>query len=261
MRAFIGNRSREIWFAIGVACLLLAWEHVSGAAPALLPRLGTVVASLTELCTSGELHKHLAVSLHRSVSGLAIGTALGFVTGVAAGFSRPAYYMFKPAMGALFASPAVVVVMLAMVWFGVGSGMAVFVTALFTVPIMYVSVVEGMAMVDRDLLEMAAVYRLSKWHLWWQVYLPALSTAVLTGFSFAAGSAFRKTVMAELLGSSNGVGFAMAMTRFNLDVARFFAWVAVCLLVALAIELVLVRPIVASLCKWRAASAAGATYE
>ncbi len=127
---------------------------------------------------------------------------------------------------------------------------------------MYVSVVEGMGLIDADLLEMAAVYRLSRWTLWWSIYLPALATAILTGFAFAAGTAFRKTVMAELLGSNDGIGFAMAMTRFNLDAARFFAWVAVCLVVAGGLEFVLVSPVARYLQRWRTVSSdAGVVHE
>jgi NitT/TauT family transport system permease protein len=250
MRASIGNRIKPLYL-IGVAFIVLAWEIVAGSFPGALPTLRAIWDSLLLLTETHELQRQLAISLHRSLTGLTIGAALGFFTGAAAGFCKPVYYLLKPLIGVLLSSPAVVVVMLAMVWFGIGSSMAIFITALFTVPIMYVSVVEGMGMIDRDLIEMAAVYRISKWNLWWSIYLPALATAVLTGFAFAAGTAFRKTVMAELLGSNDGIGYAMAMTRFNLDTARLFAWVVVSLLVAGALEFLLVSPVAHYLERWR----------
>jgi NitT/TauT family transport system permease protein len=250
MSASIGSRIKPLHL-LGIACILLAWESVAGNVPGALPRLRAIWESLLLIAETAELQRQLSISLHRSLTGLTIGAALGFITGAAAGFCKPIYYLLKPLIGTLLSSPAVVVVMLAMVWFGVGSSMVIFITALFTVPIMYVSVVEGMGMVDADLLEMAAVYRISKWNLWWGIYLPALATAVLTGFAFAAGTAFRKTIMAELLGSNDGIGYAMAMTRFNLDAARLFAWVAVCLLVAGVLEFVLVSPVAHYLERWR----------
>ncbi|MBT9175851.1 MAG: putative aliphatic sulfonates transport permease protein SsuC [Firmicutes bacterium] len=261
MNASIGSRIKP-FYLLGVACILLAWELVAVRMTGALPRLRAVGESLLLLAATSELGQQLAISLHRSLTGLTIGAALGFFTGAAAGFCKPVYYLLKPLIGILFSSPAVVVVMLAMVWFGVGSSMAIFITALFTVPIMYVSVVEGMELIDADLLEMAAVYRLSRWTLWWSIYLPALATAILTGFAFAAGTAFRKTVMAELLGSNDGIGFAMAMTRFNLDAARLFAWVAVCLVVAGVLEFVLVSPVARYLQRWRTVSSdAGVVHE
>jgi NitT/TauT family transport system permease protein len=251
MQAFIGSQNRFLYLA-GVIIILLAWEMLAKMiAAGGLPPLNAVLNSLMHLAETGKLWQHLVISLHRSLAGFAIGAALGFFAGAAAGFSKPLYYLLKPLNGALLTFPAVVVVMLAMVWFGVGSEVAVFITALFTFPIMYISVVEGVGLIDEHLLEMAAVYRISKWCLWWSVYLPALATAILAGFAFAAGTAFRKTVMAELLGSNDGVGYAMAMTRFNLDTAELFAWVAVCLLVVTFIELVLVKPVASYLQRWK----------
>ena len=261
MRAFIGSLSKP-FYLVGTVSILLAWELVAVRTLRILPGLREVGLGLLLLAETGELWRQLGISLHRSLTGLFVGAALGFFIGAAAGFSAPIYYLLKPLIGALLSAPAVVVVMLSMVWFGIGSFMAVFVTAMFTVPIMYVSVVEGMAMVDRDLLEMASVYRISRWSVWWNIYLPALATAILTGLAFAAGTAFRKTVMAELLGSNDGIGFAMAMTRFSLDASRFFAWVTVCLAVAIAIEIAFVRPVAHCLNRWRKpGSAAGVAYE
>jgi len=250
MRAFTGSRIKP-YYLLGVVGMMLAWEFSAVSLPGIVPRLAAVGSSLLLLAQTGELWRQLGVSLQRSLTGLSFGAALGLLLGTAAGLWKPAYYFFKPLMGTLLSSPAVVVMMLAMVWFGVGSFMPVFVTALFTVPVMYVSVVEGMELVDAEVLEMAAVFRISRWALWWNIYLPALATAVLTGLAFAAGTAFRKTIMAELLGSNDGIGYAMAMTRFNLDVARLFAWVAICLCVGVVVQRLFVKPVASYLRKWR----------
>ncbi|MEW6541100.1 MAG: ABC transporter permease subunit [Bacillota bacterium] len=251
MQASIGNLNKPLYLA-GIIIILLVWEILAvRVAAGALPHLNAIVSSLAYLAETGKLWQHLGVSLHRSLTGFAIGAALGFFAGAAAGFSKPLYYLLKPLIGALLSFPSVVVVMLAMVWFGVGSEVAIFITALFTFPIMYISVVEGVGLIDEQLLEMAAVYRISKCHLWWSVYLPALATAILAGFAFAAGTAFRKTIMAELLGSNDGVGYAMALTRFSLDTAELFAWVTVCLLVVASVELALVKPVARYLRLWR----------
>ncbi|HAP32201.1 MAG TPA: hypothetical protein DCQ14_04005 [Firmicutes bacterium] len=47
------------------------------------------------------------------------------------------------------------------------------------------------------------------------------------------------------------MGYAMAMTRFDLDAAALFAWVAVCLLVVAVVELILVKPLTGYLRSWR----------
>ena len=251
MRASIGSRNSFLYLA-GIIIILLVWESIAvRAAAGGLPDLHSVLNSLISLAETGELWQHLFISLHRALTGFATGAALGFIAGAAAGFSKPLYYLLKPLVGTLLCFPAVVVVMLAMVWFGIGSGVAIFITALFTFPLIYISVVEGVALMDGQLLEMAAVYRIKKWRLWWHFYLPALATAILAGFAFAAGTAFRKTVMAELFGSNDGVGYAMAMTRFDLDTAALFAWVTVCLLVVAAVELIVVKPLTSYLRRWR----------
>lgn len=243
MMAFIGSLNKRLYIG-GVIIILLGWEVAARTiAPETLPSLGETWNSLILVHENGKLWQHLPVSLARSLIGFGIGAAIGFIAGAPAAFNRPFYCLLKPLIGSLLSFPAVVVVMVGMVWFGMGSTVAIFITALFTFPLIYMSTVEGMRVIDAQLLEMAGVYQISKWNLWWNIYLPALTTAILSGFAFAAGTAFRKTVMAELLGSHDGVGYALAMTRFNLDTAELFAWVIVCLFVVAAIELLLVRPV------------------
>ncbi|MBS3946944.1 MAG: ABC transporter permease subunit [Dethiobacter sp.] len=242
MGTFTGSLNKYLYLG-GVIVVLLGWEIVSlTVAAEALPRPREVWNGLMLLHTNGKLWQHLPISLYRTLMGFGLGAALGFIAGALAGFSKPLYCLLKPLTGALLSFPAVAVVMVGMVWFGMGSTLAVVITALFTFPLVYRSTVEGVRLMDARLLEMAAVFRLSKWALWWNIYLPALATALLAGFAFAAGTAFRKTVMAELLGSHDGVGYAMAMTRFNLETAELFAWVMVCLFVVAGIELLAVRP-------------------
>jgi NitT/TauT family transport system permease protein len=139
-----------------------------------------------------------------------------------------------------------------MLWFGLGSTQTVFVVSVLVFPTVFINTVEGMQAIDRQLLEMAGIYRASNLIKWADIYLPALAASILAGFSLAAGMAVRIVVMAELLGTSNGIGYAIAIARTNLDTPQLFAWILVCLVLVAAMELLIVRPIRKYLLRWQA---------
>ena len=60
--------------------------------------------------------------------------------------------------------------------------------------------------------------------------------------------------MAELLGSDDGISFAMAMTRFNLDIADLFAWILVSLIVVIIVEFIIIKPVQKYMLRWRTIS-------
>jgi len=150
----------------------------------------------------------------------------------------------------LMAMPPVVVVVLAMLWFGLGSSMVIFITTLMMAPGMYVNTVKGMLHVDRKLIEMTQVYRYGAWLRLRHLYLPALSAPLLAALLIAACGGVRLVVMAEVLGAENGVGYALANARGTFDTAELYAWVLLILGLVALLEFVFLQPLQRRLGRW-----------
>ncbi|MNZ36152.1 putative aliphatic sulfonates transport permease protein SsuC [compost metagenome] len=149
------------------------------------------------------------------------------------------------------ATPPVVVVVLAMLWFGLGSAMVVFISVLMLAPGMYVNTVKGMLMVDHDLLEMARVYRFGAWQKLRHLYVPALTAPLGAALLIATCGGVRLVVMAEVLGAESGAGFALANARSTFDSAGLYAWTLLILLLVAGLEFALLQPLQRRMGRWQ----------
>ena len=183
--------------------------------------------------------------------GLGMAIVAGICLGIAAGLYRPVRLILEPFRWIFTSIPAVVVVMVAMLWFGMGTRMVVSIAATMLTPIIYVGVVEGMAAMDKELLEMAAVYRFSTAMRIRHIQLMAIAAPLVSSLVIATGNSVRIVILAEVLGAIQGLGRGLAEARTNLDTPQLYAYVLLSLLIVGLVESGIVRPLQRFSEKWR----------
>lgn len=189
---------------------LIVWETLcrSGyVAPQILPAPSKVALTAWKLATAGSLFHDLGVSLARAATGFAIGGSLGFVLGVAVGFSRVAEAAIDRSVQMVRAVPFLAALPLTIIWFGVGESQKIFLVSLGVLFPIYVNTVLGIRQVDPKLLELARVQGLSAWTTIARVILPGALPSVLTGVRYALAVAWLALVVAETVGAQAGLGF------------------------------------------------------
>lgn len=229
---------------LGLVLLVLGWE--------LLARnfSGLVVAGPEETLSAlfrlfGNrtfLTTHLAPTLERIGMALCFGIGSGALLGILAGFVEPVRLMLAPARWILMSIPGVIIVVVFMLWFGMGTTMVVCITATMVAPVVYVNVADGMMSVDRNLLEMARVYRLPLHMRLGRIYIMALAGPLLSGTVIATGNGIRLVVLAEMLGAHQGIGHALSIARANLQTDELYALTLLAMLVIGGVEVLLLRP-------------------
>ena len=236
----------------GILLLLLGW-HFSAV------RLGELVMATPQQAWSGMLdilaspgaRQQLMISVGRMAEGILLGCVIGVVLGVAAGFSRTVRMLLLPLRWFLMAIPPIVLVVLAMLWLGLGGTLVVFITATLLTPGVYVNTEKAVRMVDPRLLEMARVYRFSLWQRLIRLYIPAIAAPLSAALLIALCSGVRIVVMAEVLGSENGIGYEIAAARSNFDSYQLYGWVLIVLLLVGVSEWLILRPLQYRLTRWQ----------
>ena len=232
--------------------LLAAWYVGSQfAGPRMLPGPQAVALALWTEAKSGDLGFQLGVTLARVVVSFTIAMVLGTILGVMMGRWRLADRLADPWLVALLNLPALVIIVLAYVWAGLTETAAIAAVALNKLPNATVTVREGARSFDRQLDEMADVFRMSSWtrlrHVLIPQLVPYLAAAARSGLSLV----WKIVLIVELLGRPNGVGFEIG-TAFQLfDVTRILAYAIAFVVVMLAIETFLVQPIERHVSRWR----------
>jgi len=196
--------------------LLAAWEGLSRAgviSAELLPSPSDVVNAAIEATVNGSLLRHLGVSTLRAVAGLVVGAAIGLVLGLATGLSRPLQLLFDGPLQMLRAVPALALVPLVILWFGLGEGAKLFMVAVTVVFPVYLNTFHGVRSVDPQLIEMARVYGVGGFALYREVILPGALPSILVGLRFALGMSWLVLIVAETLGASEGLGYVAMNAR------------------------------------------------
>ncbi len=254
MQRSISNHKYDILYKIlGAGLIILLWQILSMLyMSVLVPSPAETLTALKKLLISGEILENLKISFQRQIVGLLIGVVFGTLTGLMAGLKRPVELMMAPLVNALITIPAVIFVVMAMVWFGMGTTMAVFLVALLVFPIMHINTVEGFKSIDPNYLQMARVFRVPTLVRFKKIYLPGVMHSLLAGISLSTATSIRLTIMAELLGAQDGMGQRIAISRAYLETEQLFAWVLVLLLIMISLEWLLIRPLNNMANRWNA---------
>lgn len=242
-------------FLLGTALLVGAWQiGASQTVPLILPSPRDTLLAAKELLLSGALLEEVRLTLGRTALGFAWGAASGIALGLLTGRFAFAFELLRPLHTVLLGVPPIVVVVIALIWFGTGGTVPIFVVGLLIFPIVYLNTADGWRNLDRGLLEMSRVYGRSAWRLLRNIILPGLAVPVLSGISLAAGFALRIAIMAELLASNSGIGHSIALARVNIQTDRVFAWTLISLVLLVGIDYLLIRPFKARVNRWDAPS-------
>ena len=209
------NLSRFRRFASPLAIILL-WQAASMAgliAPRTLAAPTTILASAWELLASGELPRHLLVSLGRVAAGLAIGVTTGIALALVSGLSRLGEEVVDAPMQMLRTLPFLALVPLFILWFGIGETPKIALVALGSAFPVYLTLFAGIRGVDPKLAEAGRVFGLDRRGLVRHVILPGALPSGLVGLRYALGSAWLSLVIAEQINATAGIGFLINDAR------------------------------------------------
>ncbi|WP_380068096.1 ABC transporter permease [Dankookia sp. GCM10030260] len=235
--------------------LALWWLAAARLADRMLPAPPAVLAALAEELAAGALLPALLVTLARVAAAFSLAMACGAALGYAMGRSRLADAACDPWVLLLLNIPALVIILLAYVWFGQTEAAAIGAVALAKLPNVVVVVREGARTLDPQLDEVARAYRLGPWVRLREVVLPQLGPFLVAAARSGLAIVWKIVLVVELLGRPSGVGFELHLRFQVFDVAGLLAYSLAFAAVMLAVEASLMRPIERRARAWRHADA------
>jgi sulfonate transport system permease protein len=196
--------------------VFLAWEIAArngGLSSRVLPEPLAVVKAAYALVVSGEMWANVKVSAWRALTGFAIGGGIGFVLGLATGLFRAAEVALDSTVQMIRNIPALAMIPLVILWFGIGEEAKLFLVALGVFFPVYVNTYHGIRSVDANLIEMARSYGLQGFALYRDVILPGALPSILVGVRFAFGLMWVMLIVAETISAQSGIGYMTMNAR------------------------------------------------
>jgi sulfonate transport system permease protein len=214
------SRSRKLVGAIQSAVvpllLLTLWEVAVRATwwpRALIASPVEVVVDFGRLMANGKLAFHAMVSLRRLSAGFLVGTGVGVGLGTLVGLSRPVERALAPTVQLLAPIPVVAWIPLFIILFGIGEASKIAIIAVGTFFVVFFNTVQGIRATDRKLVEVAYVFNKSRAELVMAVLLPSALASILTGLRVALGLSWILLIVAEVIASSEGLGWLIWDSR------------------------------------------------
>ena len=192
--------------------LALGWEIVVWLGISdgrLVPPPSRIYEEFAELARSGELLRHLIATLMRVAAGFGLGTLAGTLLGAIAGYSGLVRRLVDPSLQGLRAVPSIAWIPLFILWLGIFETSKVALIAVGVFFPIYLGVMDAILSVDRKIVEVGRVFRLSGAGMVRRILLPAVLPTYVVSLRSGLGLGWMFVIAAEFMGASEGLGYLL----------------------------------------------------
>jgi NitT/TauT family transport system permease protein len=221
---------------------VIVWDRVIvmfGVTPEVMPRPAAALADLLHGLSTGVYITHTLVTLTEVIYGFVIGTLGGFAVGVLVAEFRYVRMALYPFLIVLQITPKVAIAPLFIIWLGYGISSKVAIAASISFFPVIINTVAGLRAADAELLEMMRAFCATRWQIFHRVKLKLALPYIFAGLSVAMALAVIGAIVAEFVGSTQGLGYLILQANFKLDTAQVFAVLVLLAVLGIALSAVL----------------------
>ncbi|WP_376095613.1 ABC transporter permease [Roseomonas sp. CCTCC AB2023176] len=208
-----------------LAAVLLAWEFLPpamGVPKYIIPPVSDLLAEMGRMWRQEDLATHLTSTATWAVVGFVLGGVFGAAFGYLLGLSPTAERVLSPYLLALQIAPKVAFAPLFILWFGYNAWPKLVVTVLVVFFPILVNVLQSMRVADRDLVNLARAYSMSRGQIFWKVLFPASMPNLMAGLRIGATLAVIGITVGEVVGSQVGLGYLITYGQGAANTAMVF---------------------------------------
>ncbi len=183
------------------------WSENNYLPPSLLPSPKEVSVAFLALVYSGELLNHSAASIGRLFLGFGFGAIAGFCLGLAIGMKKSVENLVAPTLQFLAPIPPIVWIPLLIAIFGIGELSKILLLAVASFFVVCTHTMEGVRSTDLKLVDVANILNKNARSNALNLFIPASFPHVFLGLKLALGLSWILLIAAEVIASSEGLGW------------------------------------------------------
>ncbi len=214
------------------------WEVLSRVIsnPILIAGPLDTLKALYEMLSEKKFYLAVRNSFLNITGGIFLGAFIGIFSAALSGAFGIIEDFLSPFIKVLKSIPVVSFVVIVLLWFG-NTHLSLEISAVITMPLFYLSYLEGIKCTDKKMLEMAAVFKMSFLSRVRYIYLPSLKGTIKSSLSLAVGMGWRSGAAAEVIGQPmDTLGNGLYRAKIFLETDRLFAWTVVIILMSVLSE-------------------------
>ncbi|MCI0997258.1 ABC transporter permease [Pseudomonas corrugata] len=235
-----------------VGVVATAWWYAAGRLPSfVLPGPEKVFIALNGLWHSATFVHDLGATMGRVLSGFVLAALIGTPLGLALGSSRTLAQFFEPILAVFNTVSSAIWAIFAIIWFGISDATTVFVVFMTSMPLILTNVWQGAQTVERQYIDLARSFRMSRSQILLKIYLPTILPYFFSGARLAFGFGWRVSLVAETLGASDGIGYRLRQAADLVQSDQVFAWTILLVTLMLLLEAGVLKPLERRLFRWK----------
>jgi NitT/TauT family transport system permease protein len=219
-----------------IVLFLVIWQIAAATTTSdyAVPEISEVLQGIVTIATTTEGLTNLFTTLARVGFGLVCAFLVGVAVGLLAGGSKFAAGYLLPVVRFIQGIPSLSWVIIAVIWFQNVELRVWFVMILVTLPGFALQTYDSYRAIPAELRDMARSFRPSRWSLFREITLPAITPGLFTAWKVNLGLGIRMVLIAELVGATVGVGSQLLTAQQLFDMAAVVSWtlvLAICMLI------------------------------
>ena len=238
------NKALSVLKGVAVALFWLAvWWALALAVnkELLLPDPLEVGKRFCALVVEAEFWRITISSLLRVLAGFALGMLAGLALAILMHKSKILFALLAPFIKAVRATPVASFIILALVWIA-SPRLPIFISFLMVLPIAWANASSGIENTDKQLLEMASLFKVKTWRIWADIYWPSLRPYLLAAATTGLGLAWKSGITAEVIASPKfAIGSELQSAKVYLETPDIFVWTIVVVFLSIVLEKLLLR--------------------
>lgn len=211
--SFFRSHESTLLPALGIVAVLAVWQlawSMGWISPLFFSGPSAIARKFVEMVSSGELQSNALYSGKNFLIGFALSVVAGVPLGIVIGWYKRLGLALNPLINAFYATPRIALYPLIIIWFGIGSGSAIFLVFLASVLPIMLNTMAGVQNIDPALLRSARAFCATDRQIFTTVALPASVPFILTGVRQAVAHGLIAEIIAELMAGNHGIGFMIA---------------------------------------------------
>lgn len=228
-----GNVAPVVFAGVLLSAL---WAYTESSDAFYVPALREVLGTVWDSWLTGPGRDDILISLRRVVIGLVISAVLGISIGILLGMYPRLRRAVNPLVEFFRAMPPPALVPFGLVFFGIGDSGKIFVIVLASVWPILLNTLDGVTQVDPSYREAAQTYKFGSGARLRFVLLPSVAPQVVAGISTAVQFALVVTVISEMVGSADGIGFTILRAQRTYDMPGMWSGVVILGLIGITLN-------------------------
>ena len=223
---------------IALLLVLAVWWIVAEVKdkPLVFPTPDKVVVDFFDLFSGVNFWKAVGMSVARTVICFLISFVSAFLMAVLGGLWKPIHRVISPIISILRSAPTLAIILIIMLWLD-GQRAPVVIGFLIAFPLLYQAVYTAITGVDRDLVEMAKLYKVKPFDVVFGLYAHEIAPQVFDVSRSTISLTLKVIIAAEVMTYARGsIGLEMQKANMSFDVSVLLAWTVLAVLLSFVFE-------------------------